>query len=57
MHTVSKKLLEINSWNEFVSFANTFSEKGKGDLFLPQPVDGLGQFEIALGYAARFVRR
>lgn len=33
MHTVSKKLLEINSWNEFFSFANTLNEKGKGDIF------------------------
>jgi len=33
MHTVSKKFLEINSWNEFFSFANTLNEKGKGDIF------------------------
>ncbi len=33
MHTDSKKLLEINSWNDFFSYANTLHEKGKGDIF------------------------
>lgn len=33
MQTASKKLLEINSWSEFFSFANTLNEKGKGDIF------------------------
>jgi len=33
MQTASKKLLEINSWNDFFSYANTLNEKGKGDIF------------------------
>ena len=33
MHSFSKKLSEINSWDEFFSHANTLKEKGKGDIF------------------------
>ncbi len=33
MQYTTKKLLEINSWSEFFSYANTLNEKGKGDIF------------------------
>jgi predicted helicase len=33
MQTTYRKLLEINSWNDFFSYANTLNEKGKGDIF------------------------
>ena len=33
MQATSKKLLEITSWNNFFSYANTLNEKEKGDIF------------------------
>jgi superfamily II DNA or RNA helicase len=33
MQNPSRKLLDINSWNDFFSYANTLTEKGKGDIF------------------------
>jgi len=33
MHSAIKNLSEIGSWNDFFSYANTLTEKGKGDIF------------------------
>lgn len=33
MRNASKILMEINSWNEFFTYANTLTEKAKGDIF------------------------
>jgi predicted helicase len=33
MQSVYKMLSEINSWDDFFSYANTLTEKGKGDIF------------------------
>ena len=33
MSASTKKLLQINSWEEFFTYANSLTEKGKGDLF------------------------
>lgn len=33
MSALSNKLSEINSWSDFFAYANSISEKGKGDLF------------------------